>query len=76
VKAFVVLRTGEQATEEEIIDFCRTRLAPYKCPRSVDIRSSLPKTTIGKILRRVLAEEEITRISQESEQNAPNIPEA
>ncbi len=76
VKAFVVLRAGEQATEEEIIEFCRTRLAPYKCPRSVDIRSSLPKSTIGKILRRVLAEEEITRISPETEQNAQNAPEA
>ncbi|NOZ05333.1 MAG: long-chain fatty acid--CoA ligase [Chloroflexi bacterium] len=71
VKAFVVLRAGEQATEEEIIEFCRTRLAPYKCPRSVDIRSSLPKSTIGKILRRVLAEEEITKISPEIEQNGP-----
>jgi len=76
VKAFVVLRDGEKATEEEIIEFCRTRLAPYKCPRFVDIRSSLPKSTIGKILRRVLAEEEITRISQEPEQNIQNVPDA
>ncbi len=58
VKAFVVLREGEMATEEEIIQFCRDRLAPYKVPKLVEFRDSLPKTTVGKILRRQLAEEE------------------
>jgi len=67
VKAFVALREGESATEEEIIEFCRARLAPYKCPRAVEFRSSLPKTTVGKILRRVLVEEEKTRLSREME---------
>jgi long-chain acyl-CoA synthetase len=67
VKAFVVLREGETATQEEIIEFCRARLAPYKCPRTVEFRTSLPKSTVGKILRRVLVEEEKARVSRELE---------
>ena len=58
VKAFVVLKPGETATEEEIIDFCRQNLAPYKVPKFVEFRTELPKTLVGKVLRRVLAEEE------------------
>ncbi len=58
VKAFVALREGESCTEKEIIDFCRERLAAYKVPTMVEFRPELPKTTIGKVLRRQLAEEE------------------
>jgi len=58
VKAFVVLKEGETATEEEIIEFCRANLARYKVPTMVEFRKELPKSTVGKILRRVLAEEE------------------
>ena len=58
VKAFVVLRSGEQATVEEIREFAKTRLAAYKVPRSVEFRDDLPKTLIGKVLRRALVEEE------------------
>lgn len=54
VKAFIVLKKGETATEEEIISFCRESLAPYKVPKSVEFRDSLPKTLVGKILRREL----------------------
>jgi long-chain acyl-CoA synthetase len=54
VKAFVVLRDGAACTEEEIISFCRERLVPYKVPRSVEFRQELPKSAIGKILRREL----------------------
>jgi long-chain acyl-CoA synthetase len=61
VKAFIVLRNGETATPEEIIDFCKARLAAYKVPRNVEFRTELPKTMIGKILRRVLQEEEATK---------------
>ncbi|MDQ7029369.1 MAG: long-chain fatty acid--CoA ligase [Ardenticatenia bacterium] len=66
VKAFVVLREGETLNEEELIQFCRDRLAPYKVPKLVEFRDSLPKTTVGKILRRQLAEEE-RRKAQEQE---------
>lgn len=58
VKAFVVLRSGETATEDEIIDFCRERLAAYKVPKIVEFRDSLPTSIIGKVLRKTLREEE------------------
>ncbi|MGC8779311.1 MAG: long-chain-fatty-acid--CoA ligase [Anaerolineae bacterium] len=58
VKAYVVLKPGEAATVEEISRWCSERLAPYKVPRQVEFRSELPKTMVGKVLRRVLAEEE------------------
>ncbi|RJQ26845.1 MAG: long-chain fatty acid--CoA ligase [Peptococcaceae bacterium] len=58
VKAFIVLKEGETAAAEEIIAFCRERLAAYKIPRIVEFREQLPKTIIGKVLRRVLMEEE------------------
>jgi long-chain acyl-CoA synthetase len=58
VKAFVVLREGEQATVDEIRDFAKARLAAYKVPRAVEFRAELPKTLIGKVLRRALVEEE------------------
>jgi long-chain acyl-CoA synthetase len=61
VKAFVVLRPGAQATAEDIIEHCRRHLAPFKVPRAVEFRTQLPKSLIGKILRRVLAEEEKAR---------------
>ncbi len=61
VKVFIVLKPGEECTEEEIISFCRERLAPYKAPRMVEFRPELPKTMVGKILRRALREEEIAR---------------
>lgn len=57
VKAYVVLREGETATAEEIIAFLRERLTPYKVPASVEFRSELPKTMIGKVLRRALRDE-------------------
>ena len=58
VKAFVVLRPGETATAHEIIEHCRASLAPYKVPVEVVFRDELPKTLIGKVLRRQLAAEE------------------
>ncbi|RMF04629.1 MAG: long-chain fatty acid--CoA ligase [Chloroflexi bacterium] len=57
-KVFVVLKDGETATEEEMIQWCRDGLAPYKVPKFVEFRDELPKTMVGKILRRELMEEE------------------
>ena len=54
VRAWVVLRRGEKATEAELRAFCRERLAPYKVPGRVEFRADLPKTMVGKILRRAL----------------------
>jgi long-chain acyl-CoA synthetase len=62
VKAYIVLKPGEKATEEEIISFCKEKLAAYKVPKLVEFRDALPKSAIGKILRKVLrAEEEAKR---------------
>ena len=57
VRAFVILSEETSATEEEIITFCREHLASYKVPSSVKFRSELPKSTVGKVLRRELARE-------------------
>jgi long-chain acyl-CoA synthetase len=62
VKAFVVPHEGASPTAEEIIAFCREHLVAYKVPQHVEFRGSLPKTLIGKVLRRVLIEEEQQRI--------------
>jgi long-chain acyl-CoA synthetase len=56
-KAWVVLKAGKTCTEEEIRSYCRERLAPYKVPAKVEFRTELPKTMVGKVLRRVLAAE-------------------
>ncbi len=61
VKAFIVLKEGEQASEEEIIGYCKSKLAAYKVPRLVEFRKELPKTAVGKVLRRFLREEEIKK---------------
>ena len=58
VKAFVVRRHGSTVTETEILAFCMERLAPYKAPKSLEFREELPKSAVGKLLRRVLSEEE------------------
>jgi long-chain acyl-CoA synthetase len=49
-------------TPDEIIEFCRQHLTTYKVPKRVEFRDSLPKTLIGKVLRRVLIEEELQRV--------------
>ena len=53
-KAWVVLRPGRQATAEELRDYCRDKLAPYKVPAEVEFRDALPMTMTGKVLRRAL----------------------
>ncbi len=54
VKAYVVLKPGQSAGEDEIIEFCRQNLAPHKVPRFVEFRDQLPKSQVGKVLRREL----------------------
>ncbi|MGE5223591.1 MAG: long-chain-fatty-acid--CoA ligase [Omnitrophica WOR_2 bacterium] len=65
IKVYIVLKPGESASEEEILAFCRQNLAPYKVPELVEFRDSLPKTMVGKVLRRELLKEE----SQRAERN-------
>ena len=61
VKAFIQLKPGESATPEEIIEFCRDRMAGYKRPKLVEFRPALPMTAVGKILRRELRDEELAK---------------
>ncbi len=64
VKAFCVLREGRECSGEEIMEFCRERMAAYKIPRMVEFRDELPKSLIGKVLRRELREEERRRLEK------------
>jgi long-chain acyl-CoA synthetase len=61
VKAFIVAREDETLTEEDIISFCKEKLAAYKVPKIVEFRSELPKSAVGKILRKVLRDEEAAK---------------
>jgi long-chain acyl-CoA synthetase len=63
-KAFVVLKPGQTATADELIAYCKQNLAPYKVPRAIEFRDALPKTMIGKILRRELAAEEKAKTAE------------
>lgn len=60
-KAFVVLKEGETATEEELIQYCEGKLAKYKLPTEIEFRKELPKTNVGKILRKDLRAEELAK---------------
>lgn len=61
VKAWIVLQPGVAATADEIQNFCKEKLTGYKVPRYVEFRSELPKSTIGKVLRRELVKEELEK---------------
>ncbi|HKJ27844.1 MAG TPA: benzoate-CoA ligase family protein, partial [Anaerolineales bacterium] len=55
------LKQGQSASEEELIEWCKKDLAGYKIPKQIEFRDELPKTNVGKILRRELAKEERDR---------------
>ncbi|MBN1907099.1 MAG: long-chain fatty acid--CoA ligase [Deltaproteobacteria bacterium] len=61
VKVFAVLKEGRSLTQKALIDYCAKRLAKYKLPVKVEFRQSLPKSTVGKILKKVLKEEEMKK---------------
>ena len=61
IKVFVVLKEGESATQEEIIDYCRDKLATYKLPTEVEFRDELPKTNVGKVLKKELRKQEMEK---------------
>lgn len=69
VKAFVVPKPGETPNEEELIRHCKERLAAFKVPKLVEFRNELPKSNIGKVLRRVLVEEETSKKPSLSKSN-------
>jgi long-chain acyl-CoA synthetase len=61
VKAFIKLKAGETATEEEILAFCREHMAAYKRPDEIEFRDEIPMSNVGKVLRRVLRDAELER---------------
>jgi long-chain acyl-CoA synthetase len=61
LKAFIVVKEGETLTEEEVISYLKERLAPYKIPQFVEFMDDLPKTAVGKILRRELRDMEMEK---------------
>jgi len=61
VKAFIVPKKGEALTEEEVLQYCKQQLAPYKVPKQIEFIEELPKSAVGKILRRKLREAEIAK---------------
>lgn len=65
VKAFVVLKEGAQATTEELIEYCQERLAKYKLPSFIELMAALPKSAVGKVLRRELREAEAAKRGQQ-----------
>ena len=61
VKVFVVLKSGETATESELIEYCKGNLAAYKLPTSIEFRTELPKTNVGKVLKKDLRSETLKK---------------
>ena len=72
VKAYIVLKEGAQVTEEDLDKYCRKHLAAFKVPRLYEFREELPKTAVGKILRRSLVDEEKEKLKQ-SEQRLQDV---
>jgi long-chain acyl-CoA synthetase len=70
VKAYVVLKEGSEITSDELNQYARKYLAAYKAPRLYEFREELPKTAVGKILRRTLVEEEMIKIEEENKKHA------
>jgi long-chain acyl-CoA synthetase len=67
VKVFVVVKPGEELSEEEVIAHCKEKLAAYKVPRLVEFREELPKTMVGKVLRKELRAEELRKLKGKKE---------
>ncbi len=72
IKAYIVLMPDKKLNRAEVIAWCRTKLANYKVPRMVEFRESLPKTIVGKVLRRMLREEEIQKNNKDNSKLSEN----
>jgi long-chain acyl-CoA synthetase len=70
VKAYIVLKEGHNVTEDELNEFARKHLAAYKVPRYYEFRKELPKTAVGKVLRRTLVEEEKAKQNMDDKKQA------
>jgi len=66
VKAYIVLKDGQSMTEEEVIAYCLEKMTPYKVPRLIEFMDDLPKSAIGKVMRRELRDMEMARTAEKS----------
>jgi long-chain acyl-CoA synthetase len=62
VKAFIVIKEGEALTEDDVVKYCKENLAAYKVPKIIEFIDELPKSAVGKILRRKLKEMEMEKL--------------
>ena len=69
VKAYVVPRPGSNLTVEELVELCKRRLEPYAVPWAIEFRESLPKSFIGKVVRRLLVSEEGEKVQADAEES-------
>jgi long-chain acyl-CoA synthetase len=60
VKSYVVLKAGPGTTEADLLEFCRARLADYKCPKKIELVSEIPTSATGKLLKKELRARETT----------------
>ncbi len=67
VKAYIVLKEGETETQEGIIEYCKEKLATYKLPTLIEFREELPKTNVGKVLKKDLRKEELAKNSADTD---------
>ena len=75
VKAYIVPEEGANLTVPEVVAFCRQKLASFKVPRLIEFREELPKTMVGKVLRRILREEELHESDTEQDKEPKLVPE-
>ena len=66
VKAYIVLKDGQSMTDDEVITYCREKLTPYKVPKQIEFMDDLPKSAIGKVMRRHLRDMELARAEEKS----------
>jgi long-chain acyl-CoA synthetase len=61
IKVFVVMKQGETATQEELIEYCEGKITKHKFPTEIEFRNELPKNNVGKILKKTLREEDMAK---------------
>ena len=76
VKAYIVPKEGANLTVPEVVAFCRQKLASFKVPRLIEFRDELPKTMVGKVLRRILREEELHKSDSQQDKELHDAEEA
>jgi len=72
IKAFIVPQEGSRPSTADLMEHCRNHLAKFKVPKRIEFRTELPRTLVGKVLRRVLVEEELNKASRQDQAPEPD----